>query len=271
MPAGRKLELSGIVTVAGVALDYRFAGPQPGDAPTLMLLHEGLGSAGLWGDFLPALAQATGAGVFAWSRAGYGQSDPVALPRPITYMHEEAQKHLPALLDHIGFQDGLLIGHSDGASIAAIYAGSARDKRVKGLVLIAPHFFIEDVSVSSIAEAKMAYENSDLREKLSRWHKNVDVAFRGWNEAWLNPDFHNWNISEFLPQIDVPVLAMQGADDQYGTLKQIEIVGERCGGPVRKEILAGVKHSPHREAAEISCALINGFYEELFCETNFAK
>ena len=171
-------------------------GPRPDAAPTLVLLHEGLGCVGLWGDFPEKLQEATGAGVFVYSRAGYGQSSPVTLPRPLTYMHDEARDMLPRLLDEIGFRRGLLIGHSDGASIAAIYAGSHQDHRVGGLVLIAPHFFTEDAGIASIVEARKAYETGDLRQRLSRWHADVDNAFKGWNGAWLDPDFRQWDITE---------------------------------------------------------------------------
>ena len=146
----------------------------------------------------------------------------MTLPRPLTYMHDEARETLPRLLDAIGFQRGLLIGHSDGASIAAIYAGSHQDHRVGGLVLIAPHFFTEDVGLTSIEEARKAYATGDLRQRLARWHADVDNAFKGWNGAWLDPEFRKWDITEFLAYIRVPVLIVQGEDDQYGTAKQIE-------------------------------------------------
>ncbi len=159
---------SGFLTLGAQRLEYRMIGPRPDQAPTLVLLHEGLGCVGLWGDFAEKLSAATGCGVFVYSRAGYGQSSPVKLPRPLTYMHDEARETLPALLDSIGFKRGLLIGHSDGASIAAIYAGSHQDHRVGGLVLIAPHFFTEDSGIASIVEARKAYETGDLRQRGSR-------------------------------------------------------------------------------------------------------
>jgi len=159
---------SGFLDIDRQRLEYRFVGPRPDSAPTLVLLHEGLGCVGLWGDFPERLQAATGAGVFVYSRAGYGKSSPVALPRPLSYMHDEARETLPSLLDAIGFKRGLLIGHSDGASIAAIYAGSHQDHRVGGLVLIAPHFFTEDPGIASIVEAKKAYDTGDLHARLSR-------------------------------------------------------------------------------------------------------
>jgi pimeloyl-ACP methyl ester carboxylesterase len=244
------LNPSGTLTVGASDLEYRMTGPAPRDAPTIVLLHEGLGSAGLWGDFPEKLAAATGAGVFAYSRAGYGASTPATLPRPVDYMHVEALEVLPKLLETIGFRRGLLVGHSDGASIAAIYAGGVQDHRTRGLALIAPHFIVEDISVTSIAEIKLTYETTDLRAKLQRWHQDVDNAFYGWNEAWLNPKFRDWDISEYLAYIRVPVAIVQGAGDQYGTIRQIEIAREECYCPVDVSIITGAGHSPHREAPE---------------------
>ena len=211
----QKLQPSGMLRIGGDELEYRMIGALPHEAPTLVFLHEGLGSVGQWGDFPERVATATNAGAFIYSRAGYGQSSPVPLPRPLTYMHDEALDVLPKLLDAIGFRRGILIGHSDGASIAAIYAGGVQDHRIRGLSLIAPHFVVEDVSIAAIAAAKQTYEGTDLREKLARWHKDVDVAFRGWNEAWLDPEFRKWDISDSLAYIRVPVQIVQGEADQY--------------------------------------------------------
>lgn len=253
----------GFLDLGTMRLEYRMIGPRPDAAPTCVLLHEGLGCVGLWNDFPDKLAAATGAGVFVYSRAGYGQSSPVMLPRPLTFMHDEAREVLPRLLDAIGFRRGLLVGHSDGASIAAIYAGSVQDHRVRGLVLLAPHFFTEDMGIAEIARAKEVYAATDLRAKLSRWHADVDNAFVGWNEAWLDPDFRNWNITEELAYIRVPILIVQGADDQYGTVKQIEVAQEECYCPVEVALLPGVRHAPHREAAEQTLSVVAEFANRL--------
>jgi pimeloyl-ACP methyl ester carboxylesterase len=242
------LSPTGFLRINASDLEYRMIGPSPADAPTIVMLHEGLGSAGLWGEFPEQLQAATGAGVLAYSRAGYGASTPVKLPRPIDYMHIEAMDVLPKLLDAIGFKRGLLCGHSDGASIAAIYAGAHQDHRVQGVVMIAPHFIVEDISVRSIAEIKQAYETTNLKEKLARWHKDVDNAFYGWNGAWLDPTFRNWDISEYLAYIRVPVAILQGVDDQYGTMRQVEIAQQECYCPVDVTIIPGAGHSPQREA-----------------------
>ncbi len=240
-------------------LECRMVGPQPGDAPTLVLLHEGLGCVGLWGDFPDKLARATGCGVLTYSRAGYGKSSPVTLPRPLSYMHNEAREVLPKLLEAIDFKRGLLVGHSDGASIAAIYAGSYQDHRIGGLVLIAPHFFTEDEGIKSIEEARRAYDTGDLRQRLARWHADVDNAFRGWNGAWLDPAFRKWDITEFLAYIRVPMLIVQGEDDQYGTIKQIEVAEQECYCPVEVALLKGAKHSPQREQPEATLKSVADF------------
>jgi pimeloyl-ACP methyl ester carboxylesterase len=249
----------GLLRIGASDLEYRMIGPAPADAPTIVMLHEGLGSAAQWGDFPDRLQAATGAGVLVYSRAGYGASSPVGLPRPLDYMHTEALDVLPKLLDAIGFRRGLLLGHSDGASIAAIYAGGSGDHRIRGLALIAPHFVVEDVSVASIAGIKDAYENTSLRSKLARWHRDVDNAFHGWNGAWLDPGFRDWDISEYLAYIRVPIAILQGADDEYGTILQIEIAQRECYCPVEATIIPGVDHSPHREAPEATLNAVAEF------------
>jgi pimeloyl-ACP methyl ester carboxylesterase len=253
----------GFLAIGSLRLEYRMIGPRPATAPTLVMLHEGLGSAGQWGDFPERLAAATGAGVFVYSRAGYGRSSPVSSPRPLTYMHDEALEVLPKLLDTIGFRRGLLVGHSDGASIATIYAGSVQDHRVRGLALMAPHFFVEEVGIAAIARAGESYKTTDLREKLKRWHADVDNAFRGWNDAWLDPEFRSWDITEMLAYIRVPVLIVQGVDDQYGTLRQIEVAQEECYCPVEAVLMPNVRHSPHKDAPDRALAVIAGFVNRL--------
>jgi pimeloyl-ACP methyl ester carboxylesterase len=175
------------VIIDGRAIETQWWGPDADQAPTLVLLHEGLGCVALWRDFPEALASVTGCGVFAYSRFGYGASDPVTLPRPMTYMHDEALSVLPRVLDATRVRRGVLIGHSDGGSIAAIYAGAVQDPRVAGVVLIAAHFSVEEINIASIADIKANYEQGDLRQRLAKYHRDVDVAFRGWNDAWLDP------------------------------------------------------------------------------------
>jgi pimeloyl-ACP methyl ester carboxylesterase len=262
---------SGFLDIGVHKLEYRMIGPRPDAAPTLVLLHEGLGCVGLWNDFPDKLAKATGCGVLVYSRAGYGQSTPVRLPRPLTYMHDEARETLPLLFDIIGFERGLLIGHSDGASIAAIYAGSHQDHRVGGLVLMAPHFFTEDMGIASIEEARKAYAATDLRARLARWHADVDNAFKGWNGAWLDPDFRQWDITEFLAYIRVPVLIVQGEDDQYGTVKQIEVAERECYCPVEVALLPGARHSPQRDKPEETLKAMSDFVARVLAMNGWAK
>jgi pimeloyl-ACP methyl ester carboxylesterase len=178
-------------------------------------------------------------------------------------MHDEALDVLPKLLDAIGFRRGILIGHSDGASIATIYAGSVQDHRIRGLSLMAPHFIVEDLSIDSIAAAKQVYESGDLKEKLARWHKDVDVAFRGWNEAWLDPQFREWDISDSLAYIRVPMQIVQGEADQYGTLRQVKIARDECYCPVDVTVLPGIGHAPHREAPNRTLIAMSDFVNRI--------
>ena len=246
--------------VDGVGLEVRRVGPRPGRAPTLVLLHEGLGCAALWRDFPERLAEATGWGVLAYSRAGYGASDPVELPRPLSYMHDEGREVLPALLEAAGVEDGVLVGHSDGASIAVVYLGTRPDPPVRGAVLLAPHVFVEDRTVASIEAARVAWEEGDLRARLARWHgANVDAAFRGWNGAWLDPGFRSWNLEAFLPAIACPLLALQGEDDAYGTPAQLDAIRRGAGGPVEARLLERCGHSPHLDRPEATVAAVAEF------------
>jgi pimeloyl-ACP methyl ester carboxylesterase len=256
------LNPTGTLSIGSSALEYRMVGPAPDVAPTIVMLHEGLGSAGLWGDFPGRLAAATGVGVFAYSRAGYGYSSSVPLPRPLDYMHVEALQVLPKILDAIGFRRGLLLGHSDGASIAAIYAGGVQDHRIRALALIAPHFVVEEIGLSAIARTRADYDNG-LRARLGRWHRDVDSAFLGWSGAWLDPKFRDWDISEYLAYIRIPIAIVQGADDQYGTLRQIEIAELECACPVDVTIIPNAAHSPHREAPEATLTVITDFINRI--------
>jgi pimeloyl-ACP methyl ester carboxylesterase len=189
----------------------------------------------------------------------------VPLPRPLDYMQREATETLPKLLDAIGFSHGLLLGHSDGASIAACYAGSHQDHRVNGVVLVAPHFFTEAPGLAEIANAKTAYATTDLRAKLARHHANVDVAFRGWNDAWLDPKFAaDFDLTDVLAYIRVPILVIQGADDRYGTLAQVRVVEDECYCPVETLILPGCGHAPHRETPEDMLSAVTAFSDRLF-------
>ena len=249
----------GAIVADGKRLEASAFGPPPDAAPTLVLLHEGLGCVALWRDFPEKLAAATGLGVFVTSRAGYGRSDSIALPRPLDYMTREARFSLPVVLGAIGFKRGALVGHSDGASIAAIYAGEHDDERVKGLVLMAPHLFAEESGLASIADAKRAYESGDLKPKLAKYHAHVDAAFLGWNGAWLDPAFTAWNIEPFVERWRTPALVIQGVDDQYGTLAQVRAIERRAPTRVTSLILENCKHSPQFEQPQATLDAIAEF------------
>jgi len=256
-------DVGGQIVADGKRLEAVAYGPPPEKAPTIVMLHEGLGCVELWRDFPAKLAAATGWGAFAYSRAGYGRSDPVDLPRPLDYMEREARFSLPAVLEAIRFQRGILLGHSDGASIAAIYAGERFDGRVKGLVLIAPHVFTEEPGLASIAEARRAYETGELRAKLAKYHADVDSAFCGWNGAWLDPGFKAWNIEDAIGRWRVPALLIQGADDQYGTLKQIRAIEARSPAPVASLMLDPCRHSPQTDQPQATLDAIVRFCGEV--------
>ena len=243
-----------------VRLEYVSHGTTNPDTPTFVLLHEGLGCVGLWGDFPERLATVSGARVVAYSREGYGASDPVALPRPLDYMQRHASAVLPRVLDRLGVGRFALVGHSDGASIAASYAAARKDGRLRCLTLIAPHFFVEDMALAEIRNAKTAYETTDLRQKLARWHAQVDVAFRGWNDAWLDPEFKtSFDISDCLPRIRAPVQVIQGEDDQYGTIAQVDRARDLTTAPCETLIMPGIRHAPHREARDETVEAICSF------------
>jgi pimeloyl-ACP methyl ester carboxylesterase len=253
----------GFLDLPPLRLEYRMIGPLPEAAPTIVMLHEGLGSVGLWGNFPEALAAATGAGVFVYSRAGYGKSSAAKLPRSVEFMDEEALEILPRMLAAIDFRRGILFGHSDGASIATIYAGTVQDHRVRGLVLMAPHFFTEEMGLAEIRRARDEFYSGTLRDRLKRWHDDVDAAFRSWNEPWLDPDFRDWDITDALGYIRVPILVVQGADDQYGTLKQAEAAQAECFCPVEVAVVKAARHAPHRDKPAETLGAVANFINRL--------
>jgi pimeloyl-ACP methyl ester carboxylesterase len=227
------------------AIEYRFAVPAANRGPDIVMLHEGLGSTSMWRDFPDLLAAATGGRTLVYSRHGYGRSSSLAEPRRVDYMHEEANIWLPVLLERLDIHRPVLFGHSDGASIALIHAARPEND-IGAVVALAPHVKVEDITVRNIAEAKAAYAATDLRERLVRYHADVDSAFWGWNRIWLDPEFRGWNIEGLLPSIRCPVLAIQGEDDEYGTMEQIESIG-RAVSKATLLALAACRHSPHRD------------------------
>lgn len=220
--------------------------------PVLVFLHEGLGCAEGWKAFPSWLADATGLAALVYSRAGYGRSSGVVLPRSVSYMHDEALKSLPRLLDELGIDDAILFGHSDGASIALIHAGARLDARIRALVLEAPHVMIEDVTVSSIRQLDLQYRSGGLRERLARYHAdNVECAFRGFTDTWLDPvNARDWNILDYVAAVQVPVLLIQGRDDRFGTPRQVASIVDAVGGPIEAHLIPGCEHHPHLEKGE---------------------
>lgn len=248
------------LTVGGKRLEVARFGPPPEAAPTMIFLHEGLGCIDMWQDFPARLAAATGFGAIVYSRAGYGGSDPCELPRPIEYMTPEGLFVLPELIAIAGIRECFLIGNSDGGSIALIYAGGTPAGPLRGVITLAAHVFCEDISVRSIAQAKIDYRNGVLREKLKKYHgDNTDIAFWGWNDVWLHPDFMKWNIENFLPGITAPVLAVQGRDDKYGTEAQVDAIARGVGGKVETLMIPDCNHWPHLEHPDTMLHVMGDF------------
>jgi pimeloyl-ACP methyl ester carboxylesterase len=266
-PAGRPRAASSsleALTIEGRRLDieYAWVGPEPADAalPLIVFLHEGLGSVAMWKDFPQRLCRATGRRGLVYSRPGYGRSTPKPPDEHwgLDFMHVQAEKVLPALLDALGVRTPVvLFGHSDGGSIALIHA-ARHPGNVASLVVLAPHILVEEFGLASIRQAREAYETGDLRPKLARYHGDVDSAFRGWNDIWLHPDFPRWTIEDLLPAIRCPVLAIQGEDDPYGTMAQIDGIASQVAG-ARLLKLAQCGHSPHRDRPEAVIEATSGF------------
>ena len=252
----------GFVRAGGRQLEYSHWRVHASAGPTLVLLHEGLGSVAMWKGFPERLALHTGCDVFAYSRAGYGHSDKTHLPRVPGYMHPEALEVLPEVLDFLGVPAVVVLGHSDGASIALIHAGGRQHERIKALIVMAPHVFIERMCVEQIAQARSAYETGDLRARQAKYHADVDHVFWGWNDIWLQPDFLAWNIEAYLPKIRVPVLIIQGEQDEYGTLAQVHAVRDQIPGHRDTLILPDCRHSPHRDQPGATLEGINRFLRD---------
>ena len=253
--------------VGPLAIEYRLDAAQPEAealAP-LVFLHEGLGCVGLWRGFPDAVRDGLGGpATLVYSRPGYGHSTVVTEPRSPTYMHDEALDILPAILAAVGFERPLLIGHSDGASIALIFAGAGH--AVAGLALLSPHVFVEERSIQGIAAARAAYRTTDLPERLGRYHTDPDATFRGWNDIWLSPEFRSWNIEASVAGIEAPMLVVQEDGDEYGTLAQLDRIEAGVKGPTSRLVLADCGHSPQRdqEAAVIEAiaAFVTGLSQE---------
>jgi pimeloyl-ACP methyl ester carboxylesterase len=250
------------LSIDRVRLEYELLRNAGGDAaPTIVFLHEGLGSIGQWREFPRELAQATGCDALIYARKGHGNSDPLTAPRTPEFMHVEAFEVLPQVLAQLHIERPILLGHSDGGSIALLYAGGGHE--VRGLVVEAPHVFVEDRSIAGIEAALRAFKETDLRDKLARYHADAETMFRGWNDIWLSPGFRAWNIEEFLPRVECPVLAIQGEQDAYGSMAQIDAIAAQVKAEVSLLKLEQCGHVPHREQAEKTLAAAARFVKQL--------
>jgi pimeloyl-ACP methyl ester carboxylesterase len=249
------------LTAAGKALriEYEWVGTAGADAPVLVFLHEGLGSVAMWRDFPARLCEAVGLRGLVYSRPGYGRSTPRSAQEKWTpdFMHVQARAVLPALLAELGVTHPWLFGHSDGGSIALLYA-AAFPGGLRGAIVLAPHILVEEISVTSIEKAKQVYLQTDLRQKLARYHHDVDSAFWGWNDVWLSPAFRAWSIEEEIRAIRCPLLAMQGVDDEYGTQEQVRGIARRVPQAHLLEI-PNCGHSPHKDQPEVVIGAVSGF------------
>ena len=246
----------GFVNACGKRLEARCWGAAPADGRAIVLLHEGLGCVALWRDFPERLHAATGLPVMAYSRAGHGQSDPDDVPRRLDWMTQEAVVVLPEILEDHGIARPIYVGHSDGATIAAIRAGSAPETHAA--VLMAPHFFTEDIGIAEIARVDEAFRTTDMAKRMAKYHRDPVAMFRGWADAWLDPEFRQWNVASALRGVECPLLAMQGRQDQYGTLAQIEAV-QRNVSHAEVLVLEDCQHVPHLEQPEATLDTIERF------------
>jgi pimeloyl-ACP methyl ester carboxylesterase len=257
------LERMPYVRAAGHTLAYEWIGEARGGKPALVFLHEGLGSIRQWRDFPATLAAETDCRALVYDRYGYGQSDVLAEPRrTVRFMHDEALSALPSVLKELKVENPILVGHSDGASIALIHAGAGHAAR--GVVAMAPHVFIEPLCLSSIEEATEAFKTTDLAEKLGRYHRDARKTFYGWADVWLDPEFKGWDIrADYLPGVRCPVLAIQGYDDEYGTMAQLDEIARRVGGPCELLKLENCGHSPFRDQPEAVISAFSSFVRKL--------
>lgn len=248
------------VDIAGNQLHYELLDPER-SGPPVVFLHEGLGSVELWRSFPRDVVARTGRPGLVYSRYGNGWSTPLREPRQPDYMHEEALAILPQVMDRLIERDSVLVGHSDGASIALIYAGSGH--AVEGLVLIAPHVFVEQESIDSIAAIRDEFVRSDLASRMAKYHVDPERTFYGWADVWLGDAFHSWNIEEYLPGVSCPILLIQGEADEYGTIRQLETIAGGVGGRVTSVVVGDAHHSPHLSQPELVTNAVVDFISEL--------
>ena len=250
--------MKNLVTIANGRIEYSFYEVKRPAAPTIVMLHEGLGALSLWRDLPRQLSNLIDCSVFVYSRHGYGQSDFIKNKFNAKYMHKEALNILPEILNHFDISNPILYGHSDGASIALIHASSAYTG-IMGLILEAPHVFVEEISLNGLKDAKKAFEQGGLKAGLAKHHREPEMIFRCWNNIWLSPEFLTWNIVSCLSNIQCPTLLIQGETDAYGTLSQLDTIEKNISGICEKKILPNIGHSPHRENPKLVLQSIKQF------------
>lgn len=250
--------MKNLVTIANGRIEYSFYEVKRPTAPTIVMLHEGLGALSLWRDLPRKLSNLINCSVFVYSRHGYGQSDFINSKFNAKYMHKEALNILPKILNHFDISNPILYGHSDGASIALIHASSA-DTGIMGLILEAPHVFVEEISLNGLKDAKKAFEQGGLKAGLAKHHREPEMIFRCWNNIWLSPEFLTWNIVSCLSNIQCPALLIQGETVAYGTLSQLDTIEKNVSGICKKKILPNTGHSPHRENPKLVLRSIQQF------------
>ena len=249
-----------VIKAAGRGLAVQWLRPEACAAePTLVFLHEGLGSIALWRDFPTRLCARLGLPGLVYDRLGHGQSEPLDRPRDLRYLHDEAERFLPEVLAACGVDRPVLIGHSDGGTIALLFAARFPDLPV-AVVTEAAHVFVEDITVDGIRAAGRAFADTDLPSRLARYHgEKTETLFRAWHDRWLSPDFRSWNIAAEIAAVTCPVLVLQGEADQYGTRAQVEAIARGVAGPAEAVLLPGIGHAPHHEAPDGVLDLIDGF------------
>jgi pimeloyl-ACP methyl ester carboxylesterase len=249
------------IVIGGSELEVRLIDPIEPTLPTIVFLHEGLGSVSLWRDFPERVTQASGMGALVYSRYGYGLSSALEEKRAPDYMHREALQVLPELLQSLGVRKPILFGHSDGASIALIHAGAGHP--VTGLIVEAPHVFVEKVSLLGATQAAVTFRTTDFATKLARHHRDAAKTFWGWHDIWTSSDFRDWNIESYLPAITCPMLLIQGEQDEYGTVAQIDAIAGAVKGMTSKHLLPNCGHTPHRDQADVTLELVTSFLHGL--------
>lgn len=256
--------MTDFLDVDGTRLEVKWWGKPGSDGKAIVLLHEGLGCVAMWRDVPERLADATGLPVFAYSRAGYGKSAPAMIPRPFDYLDRESYEILPHVLEQAGIRNASIIGHSDGGHIALMAAAHPTARaRISRIVTLAAHAFIEDITVSGLLEVRKAYGETRLRDKLGELHgENVDTVFYGWNDIWTDPAFRNWSLEPLLSAVDVPVMVIQGSEDEYATTAQVDAIASGVSGPVETWLVPGSRHAPHLDNTDAVLDRITGFVTE---------